>query len=165
MGVQSVGGRLLPLVGIRHNCVDVALDDGIRLASGLEVDFHRRTRLTPLLNARQLDVLPSQVVRSNRGDEPFHQPSIPGRQEGIDLPGRRDGPNLLAEVAGDDGSELGKENVRRRLATRLPQVVSCEIPRHLEYEPLEALAFAVRVQVDSLETPRPDQRRASGVAG
>ena len=47
----------------------------------------------------------------------------------------------------------------------LLEVVPCEIPRHLEHQPLEALAFAVRVQVDALEAPRPHQRRAARVAG
>ena len=72
--------------------------------------------------------------------------------------------DLLLEIAADDGSDLGEQDVSRCVAVGLLPVVAGQIPGHLEYQLLEAPALAIRVEVHALEATRADERGTAGIA-
>jgi len=78
MGVQDVRRGLLPLRGVGHDVVQMAVDDFPDVAARPEVHLGRRARPAPGLVPGKLGFLASRGVRLDGAGEGFDHPAVVG---------------------------------------------------------------------------------------
>src|SRR3954453_49591 len=118
-----------------------------------EVHVRGRSGTAVALEDRNLRGLALACIRMKRTEEGFEDPAVIWRKEGIDLLGRRNGFDLLVQIAADNSSELGKEDMHRYRAGRPVHVRPRQVTRHLEGQSLETPVFSVWIERHAFEAP------------
>src|ERR1017187_10194957 len=131
--VKDVGRRLLPLLRVGDNIIQMAVNDFAHVAAGPEVHLGSRAGTSARLIARNLFRFTRGSVWSDCLPQALDHPAVIRRKEHIQPVRRRNWLHLVSQISVCDLGHLWEQHVGWHLASRLLRITACQVPRQFEY--------------------------------